>query len=168
MFTAVYCISTGIFRFKFVIDENVLSCVYVSSALLDYLPGERHSAVFCSCQGISGRWIWREVCWGMVAAVSSVTENTKKEINTETKLWFHSIGRYTAKKQIGILNSLFWSRWLNKYTENLRKILNFWQVDERQARQDTSLQYCSYTGLNLCQILLKLNVEPPTLGLKSI
>lgn len=31
MFTAVYCILTGIFRFKFVIDENVLSCVYVSS-----------------------------------------------------------------------------------------------------------------------------------------
>lgn len=29
MFTAVYCTLTGIFRF--VIDENVLSCVYVRS-----------------------------------------------------------------------------------------------------------------------------------------
>lgn len=30
MFTAMYCILTGIFRFEFVIDENVLSCVYVN------------------------------------------------------------------------------------------------------------------------------------------
>lgn len=44
----------------------------------DGLPGGRRWAAFCSCRGISGRWIWREVCWGMAAAVSSATENTEQ------------------------------------------------------------------------------------------
>lgn len=70
-----------------------------SAELQDGLPGGRRWAAFCSCRGISGRWIWREVCWGMAAAVSSATENTEEDPRERgPEIGIRTLKKYAVRK----------------------------------------------------------------------
>lgn len=127
-----------------------------------YLPGGRRWAAFCSCRGISGRWTWREVCWGTAAAVSSATENTERDPREWTTDWVQNIEK-TEKKHYQQVQMVY----SNNVTCKLKKKKNWIALCHQICTQEWWKNvlgrlmhlWCTVSSLQTQFIL----AQPPTL-----